>query len=146
MQIEVVSPMNLPRVYVLATEFTASASEAFINALEPYIDVIVIGGVTDGKPFTSNSRVYCGKSINAMRSVRTNVLGMSVAGGIQPDCRVEDTWETTADSMSDPLLSGAFGMIDRNTCPAPVLANVPAKQLGRKEFSYSDPQLPVSEE
>ncbi len=140
------SPMNLPRVYVLATEFTVSASEAFINALEPYIDVIVIGGVTDGKPFTSNSRVYCGKSINAMRSVRTNALGVSVAGGIQPDCRVEDTWETTADSLSDPLLNGALSMIDRNTCPAPVLASVPAKQLGRNEFSYSDPQLPVSEE
>jgi len=137
------SPLNLPRVYVLVTEFSSSASEVFINALKPYMEVIVIGGVTSGKPFTSSTRTYCGKAINAMFSVRTNALGVSVAGGIQPDCRVEDRWETTADSVFDPLLNGAFGMIDRNTCPAPVLASVPAKQFKGEGFSYSDPRITV---
>ena len=44
--------MNLNRLYVLTSEETASASEATIVGLDPYLDVIQIGGTTSGK--------YCG--------------------------------------------------------------------------------------
>ena len=35
--------MNLPRLYVLVKDWTASASEFVINGLSPYMDVILIG-------------------------------------------------------------------------------------------------------
>ncbi|MEH0155344.1 S41 family peptidase [Limibacter armeniacum] len=44
------TPLELDRVFVLATGNTASASELIIKALIPYIDVKVIGETTFGKP------------------------------------------------------------------------------------------------
>lgn len=41
--------LNLSKVYVLTTRSSASASELVINGLDPYIDVIQIGGTTRGK-------------------------------------------------------------------------------------------------
>jgi hypothetical protein len=41
--------MDLDRVYVLVTENTASASEATIIGLKPYMDVVLVGGTTHGK-------------------------------------------------------------------------------------------------
>ena len=47
--------MNLDRLYVLTSTNTASASEATIVGLEPYLDLIRIGGKTSGK--------YCGGNL-----------------------------------------------------------------------------------
>ncbi|MBN2868983.1 MAG: carboxyl-terminal protease, partial [Flavobacteriaceae bacterium] len=44
-----INSLNLNKVYILAQGSSASASELVINALDPYIDVIHIGGVTRGK-------------------------------------------------------------------------------------------------
>lgn len=41
--------LNLPRVFVLATDNSASASELVIHNLAPYVNVIHIGGTTVGK-------------------------------------------------------------------------------------------------
>lgn len=139
-------PLNLPRVFVLVTGSSASASELFINALEPYIDVIVIGGETEGKAFTSNTREYCGKAINAMRSVSTNALGVSVAGGIQPDCPVKDDWLTLATSPGDdPLLGGALDYIISNACPNTVAAAAPSllRKAAKPDLSYRDPEIVI---
>ena len=51
--------LNLSRVYVLTTSATAGAAEMVINCLEPYMDVVVIGGTTKGEnvatgTFTNN--------------------------------------------------------------------------------------------
>lgn len=44
-----INTLNLDKVYILATDRSASASELLINGLDPYIDVIHIGDVTTGK-------------------------------------------------------------------------------------------------
>lgn len=44
--------MDLGRIYILTSRFTASASESTIIGLEPYLDMIQIGDTTHGK--------YCG--------------------------------------------------------------------------------------
>ncbi|WP_322934092.1 S41 family peptidase [Bacteroides sp. CG01] len=41
--------LDLPRLIVLTSARTASASEAVINGLKPYYEVIVLGGQTEGK-------------------------------------------------------------------------------------------------
>ena len=41
--------LNLPRVIILTTNNSASASELVINGLEPYLDVVQIGETTSGK-------------------------------------------------------------------------------------------------
>ena len=40
---------DLPRLYVLATGSSASASESLVCCLRPYMDVILVGGQTSGK-------------------------------------------------------------------------------------------------
>jgi len=47
-------PLGLSRVIVITTRETASASEAVINGLKPFIDVISIGDTTNGKPTGMN--------------------------------------------------------------------------------------------
>ncbi|WP_294072734.1 S41 family peptidase [Proteiniphilum sp. UBA1028] len=44
-----VPSLNLPRLYVLTSGWTASASEFIINGLKPYMEVILIGETTYGK-------------------------------------------------------------------------------------------------
>lgn len=41
--------LNLKRLYVLTSSSTASASEAVINGLRPYMEVILLGETTEGK-------------------------------------------------------------------------------------------------
>lgn len=44
-----INTLGLNKVYILATQGSASASELVINGLDPYMDVIHIGDVTRGK-------------------------------------------------------------------------------------------------
>ncbi len=44
-----INALNLPRVYVITSSATASASELVINGLEPYVNVVQIGTKTVGK-------------------------------------------------------------------------------------------------
>lgn len=140
-------PLNMPRVFVLATGRSSSSSEIFINTLKPYIDVVVIGGATDGKPFTSSAREYCGKAIHAMRTLRTNAVGVSVAGGIQPDCPIADSFLTVADSLEDPLVGGALDFVINGTCPALIAASPQlVRTAAEQDLSFEPPEPFVSEE
>ena len=47
--------LNLSTLYVLTSAETASASEMLINSLKPYMDVVLIGGTTEGKNVGSMS-------------------------------------------------------------------------------------------
>ena len=45
--------LGLPRVFILVSDQTASASEAIINGLRPYTEVVLIGNTTEGKNVAS---------------------------------------------------------------------------------------------
>ena len=134
---ELPESLNLSRVFVLATQQSASSSEIFINALKPYIDVVVVGTTTFGKPFTSVNEDYCGKSINAMRIVRENSVGVSVFDGIAPDCPVEDRWQTPTDSSLDPLTGGALSFIQFGVCPVSTDIAEATEQAGQNRVEAS---------
>jgi C-terminal processing protease CtpA/Prc len=46
--------LNLPRLVVITTRSTASASEAVINGLRPFVNIVTIGDTTNGKPTGMN--------------------------------------------------------------------------------------------
>ena len=123
--------LGLSRVIVLATGFSASASEAVINGLEPYVDVVVVGSRTAGKPFSSFSESYCDRSINAMSLLRTNAVGVDVAGGIEPDCAVEDDWLVPADDPDDALLGAGLDYVLTGACPVPAMVALGADRRAR---------------
>jgi C-terminal processing protease CtpA/Prc len=54
---ETLNSLGLTSVYVLTTRSSASASELVINGLNPYVDVVQIGGTTRGK-FTASATLY----------------------------------------------------------------------------------------
>jgi carboxyl-terminal processing protease len=43
-------PMDLPRMVVITTRSTASASEDVINGLKPFVNIVTVGETTNGKP------------------------------------------------------------------------------------------------
>jgi len=47
--------LNLPRLYVLVSKYTASSSELLINGLKPFMNVTLIGTTTEGKNLGSVS-------------------------------------------------------------------------------------------
>ncbi len=44
-----INTLNMKKVYIIATDNTASASELLINGLRPYLNVVLVGSNTDGK-------------------------------------------------------------------------------------------------
>jgi carboxyl-terminal processing protease len=46
--------LNLPRLVVITSRSTASASEAVINGLRPFMNIVTIGDTTNGKPTGMN--------------------------------------------------------------------------------------------
>lgn len=128
---EVESPiLNFDRVVFLTTGRTASASELLISALSPYIDVTVMGQRTSGKPFISVANEYCGQSLSAMEAQGVNQNGVTVAGGIAPNCFAADDvtrdFGGSADGIEGMLESAldyvVFGICDTN----PVLSKQPS--------------------
>lgn len=53
-----VNALNLSQLIVIASRGTASASEAIINGLKPYLNVVVIGDNTYGKPVGMHTWTY----------------------------------------------------------------------------------------
>ena len=85
--------VRLNKVYFIAGKGSASASEAIINGLEPYLDVYIVGDDTYGKPvgmYSFESRIsdwvyvpICFSLVNA------NNYG-GYFDGLKADCYVED--------------------------------------------------------
>ena len=109
--------LDLSRVIILTTNGTASASEAIANNLRPYIDVVLIGDRTRGKPFASVANPNCDMLLNAMDRITSNDVGETVLGGIPATCEVSDNFLYPQSSPEDALLGGALHYIETSTCP-----------------------------
>ena len=118
-----VPALNLPRLYVLATEWTASASEFIINGLKPYMDVILIGETTYGKnvgswSITDKKDPKNNWSLQPITVKYYNSAGFSdFTTGFKPDFEV-DEFETLRlvefGNTEDPLLRVAINQITGN--------------------------------
>lgn len=95
-------PLDLQRVVFITSRATAFTSEAVINGLKPYIDVVIIGDTTNGKPVGMNGWII-GKKYY-MWPVTFKLLNSADAGdyfsGILPDIETID--DVTRD-FNDPL-------------------------------------------
>ena len=133
---------DLPRLYVLVTENSASASECLVCGLRPYMDVILIGGRTSGKycagyligapdwyesvkknleegeyekalPYVDNWGIY----VMYARYADRNGVTLSMPDGIAPDFGVEDD-PLDGFALGDPeetMLATALGLIEGRT-------------------------------
>jgi len=134
---EGLNSLNLSKVYIIATDESASASELVINGLKAYIDVILIGDRTHGK-YTGSMTIYDSENFGredvnpshtwAMQPIvleTVNKLGTSIKGGIDPNHRVLEDFREMKEfgDITEPLLAKAIE----------VITGVATKQTGKKE-------------
>jgi hypothetical protein len=112
--------LNLPRLYVLASGQTCSASESIINGLRGIdIDVILVGGTTCGKPYGFHRQDNCGLAFFAIEFQGYNAKNSGdYTAGFQPTCPVADNLLSALGSPGDPLLATALHHADTGSCPA----------------------------
>ncbi|MBC7470896.1 MAG: hypothetical protein H7322_16360 [Ramlibacter sp.] len=112
--------LNLPRLYVLASGQTCSASESIVNSLRGIdVDVILVGSATCGKPYGFHRQDNCGLAFFAIEFQGYNAKNFGdYTGGFKATCPVADTFSSVLGSTAEPLLAGALQHIDTGSCPA----------------------------
>jgi len=118
--------LALPRLYVLTSAGTCSASESVINSLRGVgVDVVLVGDTTCGKPYGFSRRQNCGLSYFPIEFQGTNALGFGdYASGFAPTCAAGDDFEHALGATDERLLATALHHIDQGSCPPqPALRN-----------------------
>ncbi|MGE0315122.1 MAG: S41 family peptidase [Lautropia sp.] len=112
--------LNLPRVFVLTTGGTCSASESVINGLRGVdVQVIVIGGATCGKPYGFVAKDNCGISYFPIEFQGVNAKGFGdFADGFQPTCAVADDLTRALGDVNEAQFAAALGYRATGLCPA----------------------------
>jgi carboxyl-terminal processing protease len=83
--------LTLDRLIVVTTGSSASASELVINALRPFMPVVVIGAKTYGKPVGQYGIAFCDKLLAPVSFALRNADGQGdFFDGFAPDCEAPD--------------------------------------------------------
>ncbi|MFN7571077.1 MAG: S41 family peptidase [Betaproteobacteria bacterium] len=124
--------LNLPRLIVLSSGATASASELVINSLRPYIPVAVIGDTTFGKPVGQFPMPSCGNYYVAVNFETVNANGQGgFFSGLSPTCTVGDDLNRALGDPAEAQLAAALHYADRGTCPATASAGTRLLRQGQ---------------
>jgi hypothetical protein len=112
--------LDLPRLYVLSSGQTCSASESIINSLRGIdIDVILVGGTTCGKPYGFHRQDNCALAFYAIEFQGYNAKNFGdYTSGFRAACPVADDLRTPLGNATEPLLAAALHHIDTGSCPA----------------------------
>ncbi|MEP7209679.1 MAG: S41 family peptidase [Alphaproteobacteria bacterium] len=142
--------LNLPRVYVLSTSNTCSASESVINGLRgANVDVSLIGSGTCGKPYGFYPADNCGETYFSIQFKGINDVGfgdyadgfipqnsLATYGVRIPGCAVADDYTHELGDANEAMLSAALGYRANGSCPTP-----PPSSLGMASVSRSGPSI-----
>jgi len=121
----------VPRVFILSTSNTCSASESVINGLRGAdVEVILIGGRTCGKPYGFYSTDNCGVTYSTIQlGAKNNKEFGEYADGFLPDnsseafgvkikgCELEDDFTKALGDETETLLSAALTYQQTGSCP-----------------------------
>jgi carboxyl-terminal processing protease len=130
--------LNLPRVAVLTSASTCSASESIINSLRGVgVQVVEVGTTTCGKPYGFYPMDNCGTTYFSINFQGVNARGFgdypdgfspantqSKVGVAVPGCSVGDDVDHDLGDPAEGQLSAALGYLADGRCPAPVGAAV----------------------
>ena len=110
--------LNLPRVYVLTSASTCSASESIVNSLRGVdVEVVLIGANTCGKPYGFSRKDNCGLSYFPIEFQGTNQKGFGdYAGGFVPQCAATDDFDRALGDTGEGMLATALAHLDGKGC------------------------------
>lgn len=118
------SNLDLQRVFILTTNNTASASEAVINFLKPYMEVVLIGTTTVGKNVGSEkieSDEYSWILHPIVCKLHNSEDFSEYSSGFTPDFIINETSDMSKflpfGDPNEALLSAALGVIDGSYPP-----------------------------
>ena len=109
---------GLQRVVIITSPGTASASELVINALRPFMPVVLVGETTYGKPYGFQPKEACGTVYSAVAFESFNALGQGgFTDGFRPTCEVPDDLDHALGDPAEGKLSAALYYLANGTCP-----------------------------
>jgi C-terminal processing protease CtpA/Prc len=109
--------LGVTRLAVIATRGSASASEAIINGLRPYMDVKVVGDTTYGKPVGQYGFEFCDKVLYPVAFLVTNARGQAdFFGGIPADCAAADDLDRPLADSREASLAEALYVLRNGRC------------------------------
>lgn len=112
--------LTLSRVVVIATRQSASASELVINALKPFLPVLVIGDRTYGKPVGQYVVPFCDKVVAPVSFSMVNANGEGdFYDGLPATCLAADDLDRDLGDHAEASLAEALHVIRTGTCSAP---------------------------
>jgi carboxyl-terminal processing protease len=110
-------PLRLDRLVVVTTRGSASASELVINALRPFMPVVVVGDTTYGKPVGQYGFPFCDKLLAAVSFALRNANGQGdFFDGFAPDCPAPDDAEHQLGDSEEGSLKEALRFIATGAC------------------------------
>lgn len=111
--------LSLPRLYVLTSQLTCSASESIVNSLRGVgVQVILVGDRTCGKPYGFYRMDNCGQAYFPIEFQVYNAAGFGdYQDGFPVQCRVAENPRTSLGSTAEPLLAAALNHVDTGSCP-----------------------------
>jgi len=122
--------LALSRLVVIATRGSASASEAVINGLRPYMDVKVVGDATYGKPVGQYGFDFCQKVLYPVAFLVTNARGEAdYFNGIPADCSAADDVDRALADPQEASLAEALFVLRNGRCSGTAAAQ--ARALAR---------------
>lgn len=109
--------LNLKRIFVLTSKYSASASEAAIISMRPFMDVIIIGEQTYGKgvgSWTIRDNKYRYQLQPITMRYHNALMETTPDNGIAADYIIPDGYSTSKKELGDksePLLAKALDLI-----------------------------------
>lgn len=126
------SAFPLSRLIVITTKSSASASELIINALKPFMPVVVIGDNSYGKPVGQYGFKVCERMLWPVSFSVQNALGQGdYYNGFAPDCRAADDIDHALGDAREASLAAALTYVATGSCPAATSASRAASDRGR---------------
>ncbi len=112
--------LTLPRLYVITTGMTCSASELVINSLRASavgVEVIQIGAPTCGKPYAMIGGPYCDKYLLPVQMKNANADGVGdYVDGLAPVCNSKDDYTHDFADPKEDSFAQALYYIENNRC------------------------------
>lgn len=112
--------LHVDRVYFITSGRTLSASELVINAVRPYVDTVIIGATTGGKPVGMRSFDFCDKVLFPITFRLVNAAGVTdYFDGLSPECEARDDLDQQLGDPGEGSFAAVLAMIHDGACPDP---------------------------
>jgi hypothetical protein len=109
--------LDVPRLVVIATRASASASELVIQGLKPFIPVTVVGDRTFGKPVGQYGFDFCDKVLFPVSFRSRNAAGETdYFDGLPADCSASDNLDRALGDPAESSLAEALHFLRTGGC------------------------------